>query len=82
VLDHFATLPEPRRAAERITHPLLTIVGVSEVLREAHPRSFATCRKYMTFHALNPLPPGTSERAVGMTPVKSASSSAFNAQRP
>lgn len=28
LLVHFATLPEPRRAVERITHPLLTIVGV------------------------------------------------------
>ena len=28
LLVHFATLPEPRRAAARITHPLLTIVGV------------------------------------------------------
>lgn len=28
LLVHFAALPEPRRAASRITHPLLTIVGI------------------------------------------------------
>lgn len=28
LLVHFASLPEPRRVASRITHPLLTIVGV------------------------------------------------------
>jgi hypothetical protein len=28
LLVHFATLPQSRRASSRITHPLLTIVGV------------------------------------------------------